>query len=105
VLNIKDTCNNLNPKTPNKINEDKPNPQSKDNLYSEKTKTTKLIKTDKSETTTISYTEEHQEIMNSLLFKELNKPQKKEDLENFDRYLIILGLLAFAEQKSEDYKH
>ncbi|CAG8594275.1 20543_t:CDS:2, partial [Dentiscutata erythropus] len=51
----------------------------------------------------ISYTEERQEIKNSLLYKELNKSKKKQDLENLERYQIILGLLALAEQRPEDY--
>ncbi|CAG8509146.1 17944_t:CDS:2 [Dentiscutata erythropus] len=59
----------------------------------------------KSETTTISYTEEQQEIENSLLYKEFNKPKDKRDLENFDKYLIILGAITLAEQKPEDFEY
>ncbi|CAG8447902.1 4184_t:CDS:2 [Dentiscutata erythropus] len=40
-----------------------------------------------------------------LLYKEFNKPQKKKDLEDFDKYLIILGSIALAEQKPEDFEH
>ncbi|CAG8733037.1 18394_t:CDS:1, partial [Dentiscutata erythropus] len=43
----------------------------------------------KSKATTISYTEERQEIENSLLYKEFNKPKKNKDLEDFDKYLIL----------------
>ncbi|CAG8825606.1 16915_t:CDS:1, partial [Dentiscutata erythropus] len=59
----------------------------------------------KSEITTISYTEERQEIENSLLYKEFNKPKKNKDLEDFDKYLIILGAITLAEQKLEDFEH
>ncbi|CAG8795410.1 26117_t:CDS:1, partial [Dentiscutata erythropus] len=58
-----------------------------------------------SEITTISYTEARQEIENSLLYKEFNKSKNKRDLENFDKYLIILGAIALAKQKPEDFKH
>ncbi|CAG8821424.1 27177_t:CDS:1, partial [Dentiscutata erythropus] len=47
---------------------------------------------------------ERQEIENSLLFKELNKSTKKQDFENLDRYLIVLGLLALAEQRLDDFE-
>ncbi|CAG8788864.1 23944_t:CDS:1, partial [Dentiscutata erythropus] len=59
----------------------------------------------KSEVTTISYTEERQKIENSLIYKEFNKPKKNKDLENFDKYLIILGAIVLAEQKPEDLEH
>ncbi|CAG8756088.1 16062_t:CDS:1, partial [Dentiscutata erythropus] len=55
--------------------------------------------------TTISYTEERQEIENSLLYKELNRPKKNKDLEDFDKYLVILGAITFAEQKPEYFEH
>ncbi|CAG8817369.1 4769_t:CDS:1, partial [Dentiscutata erythropus] len=48
---------------------------------------------------------EQQEIENSLLYKEFNKSKNKRDLENFDKYLIILGAIALAEQKLEDFEH
>ena len=59
----------------------------------------------KSEITTISYIEEWQEIESSLLYKEFNKSKNKQDLENFDKYLIILEAIALAEQKPEDFEH
>ena len=59
----------------------------------------------KSEITTISYTKEWQEIESSLLYKEFNKSKNKQDLENFDKYLIILEAIALAEQKPEDFEH
>ncbi|CAG8810425.1 7238_t:CDS:1, partial [Dentiscutata erythropus] len=48
---------------------------------------------------------ERQEIENSLLYKEFNKSKNKRNLENFDKYLIILGAITLAEQKPEDFKH
>ncbi|CAG8791935.1 25645_t:CDS:1, partial [Dentiscutata erythropus] len=55
--------------------------------------------------TTISYTEERQEIESSLLYKEINKSENKRDLENFDKYLIILEAITLAEQKPEDFEY
>ena len=59
----------------------------------------------KSEVTTVSHTEEQQEIKNSLLYKELNKSKDKRNLENIDKYLIILGAITLAEQKPRDLEH
>ncbi|CAG8812342.1 28802_t:CDS:1, partial [Dentiscutata erythropus] len=35
----------------------------------------------------------------------LNRPKKNKDLEDFDKYLIILEAITLAEQKPEDFKH
>ncbi|CAG8807651.1 18887_t:CDS:1, partial [Dentiscutata erythropus] len=47
----------------------------------------------KSEVTTISYTEERQEVKNSLLYKEINRPKKNKDLEDFEHRYWLNNLI------------